>query len=60
MLHGRFSGLGEGMPNWVVVDIVRVENDVLTEHWDVVQDEARPNRDIDLAQVRYKMIGAKL
>ena len=40
MLHGRFSGLGEEVPNWVVVDIVRVENDVLTEHWNVIQEEA--------------------
>jgi predicted SnoaL-like aldol condensation-catalyzing enzyme len=40
LLHGRFSGLGEGVPNWVVVDIVRMENGVLAEHWDVIQDEA--------------------
>ena len=40
MLHGRFSGLGPGVPNWIVVDIVRVENGVLAEHWDVIQDEA--------------------
>jgi predicted SnoaL-like aldol condensation-catalyzing enzyme len=40
LLHGRFSGLGEGVPNWIVVDIVRVENGVLAEHWDVIQDEA--------------------
>jgi predicted SnoaL-like aldol condensation-catalyzing enzyme len=40
LLHGRFSGLGEGVPNWVVVDIVRMESGVLAEHWDVIQDEA--------------------
>jgi predicted SnoaL-like aldol condensation-catalyzing enzyme len=40
LLHGRFSGLGEGVPNWVVVDIVRMANGVLAEHWDVIQDEA--------------------
>ncbi|EEF58840.1 nuclear transport factor 2 family protein [Pedosphaera parvula] len=40
MLHGRFSGRGPGMPNWIVVDIVRVENGVLAEHWDVIQEEA--------------------
>ena len=40
LLHGRFSGLGEGVPNWVVVDVVRMENGVLAEHWDVIQDEA--------------------
>ena len=40
MLHGRFSGLGHGIPNWIVVDIVRLEDGVLAEHWDVIQDEA--------------------
>jgi predicted SnoaL-like aldol condensation-catalyzing enzyme len=40
LLHGRYSGLGEGVQNWVVVDIVRMDNGVLTEHWDVIQDEA--------------------
>lgn len=40
MLHGRFSGLGSGVPNWVVADIVRVENNLLMEHWDVIQNEA--------------------
>jgi len=38
MLHGRFSGLG--LPaNWIVVDIVRMENGLLAEHWDVIEDE---------------------
>jgi predicted SnoaL-like aldol condensation-catalyzing enzyme len=40
MLHGRFSGLGPGVPNWIVVDIVRLEDGILAEHWDVIQDEA--------------------
>jgi predicted SnoaL-like aldol condensation-catalyzing enzyme len=40
MLHGRFSGIG--LPaNWIVVDIVRMENGLLAEHWDVIQDEVR-------------------
>ncbi|KJC53980.1 hypothetical protein UB31_06375 [Bradyrhizobium sp. LTSP849] len=39
ILHGRFSG--HGLPAaWVVADIVRMENEVLVEHWDVIQDEA--------------------
>jgi predicted SnoaL-like aldol condensation-catalyzing enzyme len=39
ILHGRFSG--RGLPAaWVVADIVRMENEVLAEHWDVIQDEA--------------------
>jgi len=30
-----------GQPtNWIVVDIIRLENGVLAEHWDVIQDEA--------------------
>ena len=38
MLHGRFSGLG--LPaNWIVVDIVRIEDGLLAEHWDVIEDE---------------------
>jgi predicted SnoaL-like aldol condensation-catalyzing enzyme len=39
ILHGRFSGLGP-TPAWVVADIVRMEDGVLAEHWDVIQDEA--------------------
>ena len=39
MLHGRITGLG--LPaNWIVVDIVRLENGRLAEHWDVIEDEA--------------------
>jgi len=40
MLHGRFSGLGPGAPNWIVVDVVRLEDGKLAEHWDVIEDEA--------------------
>jgi len=39
MLHGRFSGFGAAV-NWIVADIVRIENGQLAEHWDVIQDEA--------------------
>lgn len=39
MVHGRFSGIGQPA-NWIVVDIVRLEDGVLAEHWDVLQDEA--------------------
>jgi predicted SnoaL-like aldol condensation-catalyzing enzyme len=39
ILHGRFSGHGLRR-NWVVSDIVRLENGILVEHWDVIQDEA--------------------
>jgi predicted SnoaL-like aldol condensation-catalyzing enzyme len=39
MLHGRFSNVGQPA-NWIVADIVRIENGQLAEHWDVIQDEA--------------------
>jgi predicted SnoaL-like aldol condensation-catalyzing enzyme len=39
IVHGRYSNTG--LPaNWIVADIVRVENGVLADHWDVIQDEA--------------------
>ena len=38
LLHGRYSGLGQPV-NWIVADIVRIENGKLVEHWDVIQDE---------------------
>jgi predicted SnoaL-like aldol condensation-catalyzing enzyme len=38
MVHGRFSG--GGRPTKIVVDILRVENGRLAEHWDVMQDES--------------------
>jgi predicted SnoaL-like aldol condensation-catalyzing enzyme len=36
--HGRFSGFGP--VNWIAADILRIEDGVLVEHWDVIQDEA--------------------
>lgn len=39
MLHGRFSGFGQPTA-WIVVDILRITHGILTEHWDVIQDEA--------------------
>src|ERR1700722_10281263 len=35
LLHGRFSNIGQPA-NWIVVDIVRLENGQLAEHWDVI------------------------
>ncbi len=38
MVHGRFSNFG--LPaNWIAADIVRIENGMLAEHWDVIEDE---------------------
>jgi predicted SnoaL-like aldol condensation-catalyzing enzyme len=39
IVHGRYSNTGLSA-NWIVADIVRIENGVLAEHWDVIQDEA--------------------
>jgi predicted SnoaL-like aldol condensation-catalyzing enzyme len=39
IVHGRFSGHGQPA-NWVAADIVRIEDGVLAEHWDVIEDEA--------------------
>ena len=39
IVHGRFSGFGTPV-NWIAADIVRVQNGILVEHWDVIQDEA--------------------
>jgi predicted SnoaL-like aldol condensation-catalyzing enzyme len=40
MLHGRFSGIGLPV-DWIVADVVRLENGKLAEHWDVIQDEVK-------------------
>jgi predicted SnoaL-like aldol condensation-catalyzing enzyme len=39
IVHGRYSNTGLAA-NWIVADIVRIENGLLAEHWDVIQDEA--------------------
>jgi predicted SnoaL-like aldol condensation-catalyzing enzyme len=39
IVRGRFSDFGLPV-NWVAADIVRIEDGVLVEHWDVIEDEA--------------------
>jgi predicted SnoaL-like aldol condensation-catalyzing enzyme len=39
IVHGRFSNLGLPV-KWIAADIVRIQNGILVEHWDVIQDEA--------------------
>ena len=39
ILHGRFSGNGQPRA-MIVADILRIEDGLLAEHWDVIQDEA--------------------
>ena len=37
--HGRFTGMGRPAA-WIAADVVRFEDRLLAEHWDVLQDEA--------------------
>jgi predicted SnoaL-like aldol condensation-catalyzing enzyme len=39
IVHGRFSGFG-APANWIAADILRIQDGLLVEHWDVIQDEA--------------------
>ena len=42
IVHSRYSGTG--LPAaWMVIDIVRIKDGILIEHWDVIQDEAQRN-----------------
>jgi predicted SnoaL-like aldol condensation-catalyzing enzyme len=45
ILHGRFSGFGAPV-NWIAADIVRIQNGILVEHWDVIQDEATEEQSV--------------
>jgi len=39
VVHGRYSGCGVPK-HWIAVDILRVNNGVFVEHWNVLQEEA--------------------
>jgi N-ethylmaleimide reductase len=41
MIQGRFSGLDQS-PARIAVDILRIVDGVLTEHWDVIEEEVSP------------------
>jgi predicted SnoaL-like aldol condensation-catalyzing enzyme len=45
IVHGRFSAFGAPV-NWIATDIVRIQNGILVEHWDVIQDEATEEQSI--------------
>src|ERR1700730_12601605 len=45
IVHGRFSGFGAPV-NWIAADIVRIQNGILAEHWDVIQDEVTEEQSI--------------
>ena len=38
LLHGRFTDNGRSRA-WVAGDVIRVQNDIIVEHWDTLQDE---------------------
>ena len=38
IVHGRFSGFGAPV-SWIAADILRIQDGILVEHWDVIQDE---------------------
>jgi predicted SnoaL-like aldol condensation-catalyzing enzyme len=42
MIHGRYAV--PGRPALISVDIFRLENGILVEHWDVLQEEATADR----------------
>ena len=39
IVHGSFSGFG-APANWIAADILRIQDGIFVEHWDVIQDEA--------------------
>lgn len=41
VIHGRYSGYTP-VPQ-IIIDIFRLENGLLVEHWDVIQDEVSPH-----------------
>src|SRR5467141_2263278 len=45
IVHGRFSGFGAPV-NWIAADIVRIQNGILVEHWDVIEDEATEEQSV--------------
>jgi len=45
MIHGRFTHVGQPKA-WVVVDILRIQDGLLAEHWDVIQNEVTASESI--------------
>jgi predicted SnoaL-like aldol condensation-catalyzing enzyme len=38
IVHGRFSEFGLPV-NWIAADVIRLQDGMLVEHWDVIEDE---------------------
>ena len=45
IVHGQFSGFG-APANWIAADILRIQDGILIEHWDVIQDEATEEQSV--------------
>ena len=45
IVHGRFSGSG-APANLIAADIVRIKDDVLVEHWDVIENEVTEEQSV--------------
>src|ERR1700739_3757749 len=45
IVHGRFRGFCAPV-NWIAADVVRIQNGILAEHWDVIQDEKTEEQSI--------------
>ena len=43
IVHGRYSNIGLPV-NWIVAYILRIEDGILVELWDVIQDEATQSK----------------
>jgi len=48
VVHGRFSGFGAPV-NWIAVDIVRIQNGILVEHW--MSFKTRPQKSNPRAEI---------
>jgi predicted SnoaL-like aldol condensation-catalyzing enzyme len=53
--HGRFSEFG-ALVKWIAADILRIEDGLLVEHWDVLQGEATEEQ----SESRAPMFGQTL
>ena len=43
IVHGRYSNIGLPV-NWIVAYILRIDDGILVELWDVIQDEATQSK----------------
>jgi predicted SnoaL-like aldol condensation-catalyzing enzyme len=58
IVQGRFLGMGEPV-NWIAADILRIEDGVMVEHWDVIQDEASQRVDFQCSETSFRILWRK-